>query len=112
MMKALTKLEEGVLLTILKLKDEAYIVSIKDQLERFTNKNLSFGALYVSLNRLIKHGCLESRIGESSSVRGGKAKKYYRLTKDGILALKDIRLRQRLMWKDFDNLADKWLGAQ
>jgi len=108
-MRFLTKLEEGVLLTILKLKDDAYIVSIKDQLERFTGKNLSFGALYVSLNRLIKYGYLESSIGESSSLRGGRAKKYYKLTKDGILALKDIRLLQSLMWKDFDNLADELL---
>jgi len=111
-MKVLTKLEEGVLLTILKLKDDAYIVSIKDQLERFTGKKLSFGALYVSLNRLIKYRYLEIHIGESSSVRGGRAKKYYRLTKDGILALKDIQLLQRLMWKDFDNLADELLEVQ
>ena len=110
-MRVFTKLEENVLLTILKLKDDAYIVSIKDRLERFTNKNLSFGALYVSLNRLIKYGYLESGIGESSSVRGGKAKKYYKLTKDGISALKDIRRLQRLMWKDFDNLADELLEA-
>lgn len=110
-MRVLTKLEENVLLTILKLKDNAYIVSIKDQLERFTNKNLSFGALYVSLNRLIKYGYLESHIGESSSVRGGRAKKYYKLTKNGILALKDIRQIQNLMWKDFENFTDESLEA-
>ncbi|MGD8535150.1 MAG: PadR family transcriptional regulator [Candidatus Aminicenantes bacterium] len=108
-MRVLTKLEENVLLTILKLKDDAYIVSIKDQIERFTSKNMSFGALYVSLNRLIKYGYLESYVGESSSVRGGKAKRYYRLTKDGILALMNIRRLQRLMWKDFDSLADEWI---
>ncbi len=110
-MRALTKLEENVLLTILKLKDDAYIVSIKDQLERFTRKKLSFGALYVSLNRLIKGGYLKSSIGESSSVRGGRAKKYYKLTKEGILILKDIRRVQSLMWKDFDNYADELLEA-
>lgn len=110
-MKVLTKLEEGVLLTILKLRDDAYIVSIKDQLEHFIDKKLSFGALYVSLNRLIKYGYLESYIGESSSVRGGRAKKYYRLKKAGILALKDIRKLQSLMWKDFENLADELLDA-
>jgi PadR family transcriptional regulator PadR len=106
-MRVLTKLEENVLLTILKLKDNAYIVSIKDQLEQFTGKKLSFGALYVSLNRLIKYGYLESDIGESSSKRGGRAKKYYRLTKDGISALKNIQRLQRLIWEDFDSLADE-----
>jgi len=102
-------LEENVLLTILKLKNDAYIVSIKDQLERSTGKNLSFGALYVALNRLIKYRYLESHIGESSSLRGGRAKKYYKLTKDGILTLKEIRQLHKLMWKDFDNLANKLL---
>jgi DNA-binding PadR family transcriptional regulator len=108
-MKTLTKLEESVLLTILKLKDNAYIVSIKEQLEKFSGKTVSFGALYVSLNRLIKYGNLECSIGESSSIRGGRAKKYYKLTKDGILALKNIRRLQRLMWKDFDSQASKLL---
>ena len=108
-MRVLTKLEENVLLTILKLKDEAYIVSIKDRLERLTDKNLSFGALYVSLNRLIKYGYLESGVGQSLSVRGGRAKKYYQLTKDGITALKDIRKLQNEMWKNFNDLANEAL---
>ena len=106
-MRVLTKLEENVLLTILKLKDNAYIVSIKDQLEQFSEKKLSFGALYVSLNRLIKYGYLESDIGESSSVRGGRAKKYYKLTKQGVITLKSIQRLQKLMWKDFDSLAEE-----
>ena len=108
-MRVLTKLEESVLLTILKLKDDAYIVSIKDQLECITSKNMSFGALYVALNRLIKYGYLESYIGESSSLRGGRAKKYYKLTRKGLLVLKDIRRLQNLMWKGFDNLAKELL---
>ena len=105
-------MEERILLTILKLKDNAYIVSIKDQLEHFTSKNMSFGALYVALNRLIKFGYLESYIGESSSLRGGRAKKYYKLTKKGVLVLKDIRQQQNQMWKGFDNLAAEWLEGQ
>lgn len=111
-MRFLTKLEESVLLTILKLKDDAYIVSIKDQLERFTSKNMSFGALYVALNRLIKYEYIESYIGESSSLRGGRAKKYYKLTKKGVLVLKDIRQLQNQMWKGFDNLTKELLEEQ
>jgi DNA-binding PadR family transcriptional regulator len=108
-MRVLTKLEESVLLTILRLKDDAYIVSIKDQLERFTGKDLSFGALYVSLNRLVKYGYLNSTVGQSLSVRGGRAKKYYKLTKDGVLALKNTRKLQNQMWKNFDDLANEVL---
>ena len=108
-MRVLTKLEENVLLIILKLKDDAYIVSIKDQLEHITGKNLSFGALYVSLNRLVKYGYLNSAVGQSLSVRGGRAKKYYKLTKDGISALQNTRKLQNQMWKNFDDLANEVL---
>jgi DNA-binding PadR family transcriptional regulator len=73
---------------------------------------MSFGALYVALNRLIKYRYLESYIGESSSLRGGRAKKYYKLTKKGVLALKDIRQLQNQMWKGFDNLTKEWLEGQ
>jgi len=106
-MRVLTKLEENVLLTILSLKDNAYIVSIKDQIEKYTGKNISFGALYVSLKRLISYGYLKTSFGESASMRGGKAKKYYHMTRDGILVLKEIQKLQKLMWKDFNNLADE-----
>ena len=109
-MNALTKLEENVLLTILKLQDNAYIVTIKDSLDDQTEKDISFGALYVSLNRLIKYGYLKSSIGESSSMRGGRAKKYYKITKSGVLALKEIQQLQAMMWEDFDRLSKELLG--
>ncbi len=110
-MKALTKLEENVLLTILKLKDNAYIVSIKEQLEEFMEKEISFGALYVSLDRLKKAGFLNSEVGESTSVRGGKAKKFYRLTSNGLTVLQEIQKRQKELWKDFNRLADEFIEA-
>ncbi len=111
-MKILTKLEENVLLTVLKLRDNAYIVAVKDRLEEFTGKNISFGALYVSLNRLIRYGYLLNTVGDSSSVRGGRAKKFYRMTEEGIIALKEIQKLQNSMWKDFNSLADEVLEGK
>jgi len=104
-MKALTKLEENVLLAILRLNDNAYIVSIKDHLEQNTGNTISFGALYVLLKRLTKYNFLENYVGESVSIRGGRAKKYYRITKNGIAALQEVRKVQDVMWNDFDRLA-------
>ncbi len=108
-MKVLTKLEENVLLMILRLKDNAYIVTIKERLEKHLDKNVSFGALYLSLNRLIRDGYLTSEIGASTSEKGGRAKKYYRLTREGILNLKEIQRLQRKLWEDFEKLADEIL---
>lgn len=110
-MIVLSKLEENVLLTILKLKDNAYIVSIKDLMEEFTGKNISFGALYVALNRLIRSGYLDSFVGDASAVRGGRAKKFYRITKEGILVLKDIQKLQNNMWQNFTRLSDAVLES-
>ncbi|MFC1564858.1 PadR family transcriptional regulator [candidate division KSB1 bacterium] len=111
-MKVLTKLEENVLLTVLKLKGNAYIVSIKENLEEYTGKNISFGALYVSLNRLKRDGYLNTYLGDSSSVRGGRAKKFYKLTKEGIGDLKEIQKLNRIMWQDFGKLADELTEAE
>lgn len=102
----LTKLDENVLLIILKLMDNAYIVTIKKNLEKYLDKSISFGALYLSLNRLVRDGYLKTEIGDSISVKGGRAKKFYRLTKDGVLMLKDTKKLQQIMWQDFDRLAD------
>lgn len=108
-MKILTKLEENVLLVILKLKDNAYIVTIKAGLEKFLGKNISFGALYLSLNRLTRDGFLRAEMGQSTSQKGGRAKKYYRLTKAGALKLKEIHRLQQRMWKGFEKLSDEVL---
>jgi DNA-binding PadR family transcriptional regulator len=108
----LTKLEEMVLLTILKLKDHAYIVTIRDQIENYTNKTISFGALHVSLTRLIRYKYLNSQVGESFSMRGGRSKKYYTLTKLGIAALQNTRQLQKRMWKDFNQLATEILETE
>ena len=109
-MKVLTKLEEHVLLVILKLEDGAYIVSIKTSLEKYLKKDISFGALYLSLNRLIREGYLTTEVGESAARKGGRAKKYYRMTREGALKLKEARGLQLKMWKGFDRLSEKYLG--
>jgi len=108
-MKILSKLEENVLLVILKLEDNAYIVTIKTTLEKYLKKNISFGALYLSLNRLTRDKYLRTEIGDPTSQKGGRAKKYYRITREGVLKLKEVHTLQRKMWGDFDKLSDKIL---
>ncbi|MBN1270749.1 MAG: PadR family transcriptional regulator [Candidatus Aminicenantes bacterium] len=108
-MNEISKLDENVLLIILSLKDNAYIVTIKTKLEKYLNKNISLGTLYLSLKRLTRDGYIFTKIGEAVSKQGGRAKKYYRLTPSGVMKLKEIRRLHMLMWKNFDNLADKAL---
>jgi PadR family transcriptional regulator PadR len=106
-MKLLTRHEEHVLLTILHLEDNAYLVTIKEYLKDQTSKELSFGTLYVSLKRLEKMGYIRHQVGEATSKRGGKAIKYYSVTKAGVRALEKTREVQDSMWKEFSRLAIK-----
>ncbi|MFC1492340.1 PadR family transcriptional regulator [candidate division KSB1 bacterium] len=107
-MKILTRHEEIVLLTILRLKDKAYLVTIKDMIKKYMDRDQSFGTLYVSLKRLKRYGYLSESVGAPTAKRGGKAVKYYRLTRDGITALKTIRKLHNAIWDDFSEIADEY----
>ena len=75
--------EELVLLAVGSLGDDAYGVSIKETLEEKTSKKPSIGALHSALYRLEEKGFLESTEGGATNERGGRRKKYYRLTAAG-----------------------------
>jgi len=84
--RALTQNELMVMFAILRQGDEAYGVSIRDELERRTGRKMTFGVLYNILVRLEQDGLLTSRDGEPTPERGGRAKKYFSLTAKGQLA--------------------------
>jgi DNA-binding PadR family transcriptional regulator len=99
MKKYLTRADEILLLSVYRLQDEAYGVTIrKDVLER-TGKKLSFGALWVSLDNLSKRGYLAKSQADASPTRGGRGKLYYRLTPAGLAALQRVRDLQQSLWE-------------
>jgi DNA-binding PadR family transcriptional regulator len=100
-MAYLTRQEEQVLMAVLNLEDKAYLVTIREQIKQFTGKSYSLGTIYVPLNRLEKKGYLDSFLGEPTGLRGGKAVKYYRITKQGLAALDKIRTLHHRMWENF-----------
>ena len=79
--------EELVLLTIGSLKDEAYGVTIKLDIEARAGRVPSIGALHSSLHRLEEKGFIKSREGGSTQVRGGRRKRFYTITAHGRRAL-------------------------
>lgn len=98
-MKTLTRPEEQILLAIYHLQDKAYLVNIRDMLKEITGKYLDVGTIYVPLKRLDHNGYLKSYFGQPTSVRGGKAIKYYRLTSKGFKALAEMKQLQDRLWK-------------
>ena len=90
-MKHLTRQEESILLAVFHLRDNAYLVTIRRFLKEQTGSPWSVGAVYVPLERLRKKGYLESFIGGSNARRGRNEIKYYKLTRSGLQALKEIK---------------------
>jgi DNA-binding PadR family transcriptional regulator len=97
-MKFPTRQEELVLLSVFRLKDNAYLISIQDHLDHFTGKEWSISSVYIPLSRLEKRGYLKTSVGEAVEKRGGKAIKYYRLTKTGLKALAELETINKTMW--------------
>jgi len=89
--------ETLLLLVILRLGDRAYGVAIRKELLDQAGKDIAIGAIYTGLDRLQQKGFVESWSGEPTPERGGRAKKFYRVTAPGRQALNEMqRAVQRL----------------
>jgi PadR family transcriptional regulator, regulatory protein PadR len=87
--QSLGEFEELVLLMVAALHDEAYGVSILENLEGKLGKKLNISAVHVALKRLEDKGFVKSRFGGITSDRGGRRKKFYVITALGKRMLDD-----------------------
>lgn len=95
----LGEFEELVLLTVAVLADEAYGVSIKEDIERRTTRQVSIGALHSTITRLEEKGFIKSWLGGATAERGGRRKRYFKLTGAGINALNKSKDLRDELWK-------------
>lgn len=95
----LGEFEEIVLLSVAILVDDAYGISIKGELKKRMGRDPSIGALHAALGRLEEKGFIESREGETTPERGGRRKRYYRVTKAGAKAMQEAKNLRDQMWK-------------
>jgi DNA-binding PadR family transcriptional regulator len=97
-------LEQMVLLAALHLGDEAYAVTIRRELERRTGRKVARGALYTVLERLEGKGFLTSRMGDPTPERGGRPKRFYRVSPSGVKALKGSRESMVRLWRGLESV--------
>ena len=98
-MKAyLGEFEELVLLTIATLGDDAYGVSIQQDLETRCNRSISIGALHSTITRLEEKGFLKSWLGGATQERGGRSKRYYEITQAGKKAVTETKNMRDELW--------------
>lgn len=79
----LGSLEHIVLLAVMRLGEEAYGITVRREIESTAGRDLSVGAVYATLVRLESKGFVKSFAGEPTAERGGRAKRYFRVTPDG-----------------------------
>lgn len=83
----LAEFELYVMLAVARLGEDAYGVSIRQEIEARTGRPVSVGALYSTLGRLGDKGLVAFRVSDPRPVPGGRARKYCRLTPQGEAAL-------------------------
>src|SRR5690242_14891754 len=93
------RLELEILWTVIRLGENAYGVPIADELESRGGRRLSVGALYGTLDRLEGKGLLASRFGDPTPERGGRAKRYFRVTADGKRVAQEGREALEGVWR-------------
>lgn len=98
----LGEFEQLVLLALMPVGTHAYGLAICKDIEQRTGRAVPIGGTYAALDRLEEKGHVESWLGEPTPERGGRAKRYYRITGLGestlnqsIQAIEAMRLRKR-----------------
>ena len=104
-MKDLSKAEEMILLAIWRLKDNAYGVTVRRQIKETAGKDYTYGTLYGLLEQLVRKGFVVRIEGEPSPERGGRRKTFYKLTPDGVQALKRAKEIHHAVWSGIDELS-------
>lgn len=98
----LGEFEQLVLFALLRLGDHAYGVTVRREIEERTGREVTVGAVYATLDRLEAKGLVDSREGEPIPVRGGRARRYFRLLPEGARALEATRAMLGRMWEGVD----------
>ncbi len=102
---AIGEFEEIVMLTVAVLYDNAYGITIKEEIENRLDRTVSVGAMRTALKRLEKKGFLRSAFGEATAVRGGKRKRFYKVTPYGKHALEQVMETRQRLWKAIPSIA-------
>ena len=93
--------ELHVLLAMLRQREETYSVPLVLELERRTGRAVSQAAVFIALGRLEKKGLVVSRLDEPD---GGRVRRYFKLTKQGLAVVKEQRLEHARLWRGFERL--------
>jgi DNA-binding PadR family transcriptional regulator len=99
--------EEMVLLSILQVGEDAYGVSILEEIRSRTGRAVLRPAVYVALSRLEEKGMVSRRAGAGAPGRSGRARTFYRVTPSGLEAVRQSRQALLRMWDGLETVLDE-----
>jgi PadR family transcriptional regulator PadR len=105
MAKFMTRNEEIILLAILKLKGNAYGVSIRKQIYLDMGDKWSFASIYQPLDNLVRKKYVRRIKGDPTARRGGKSKFYYEITPEGNRGLQKLKEAHEQVWSDIPEIS-------
>lgn len=95
----LGEFEEIVLLTVAILGEDAYGVTVTQELEQKTGRAVGFSSIHTTLQRLEEKGFLSSRMGGATAERGGRRKRFFEVTALGRRALREVKQVREELWR-------------
>jgi len=102
--QCLGEFELLVMLTIIRLGEDAYGVPISRKIEQQTGRSVAFGTVYPTLERLQKKSFVRSNLGEATPERGGRAKRYLRVTSTGLRTVRETKQSIIRLWRGLREL--------
>jgi PadR family transcriptional regulator PadR len=105
-MEDLTIYESIFLIVILRLEENSYGVTIREEASKIKGRTLSYGTTYSYLDQLSRKGYVTKKVGQPTAERGGRRKIFYKLSPSGIKALKSAYNLQSAIWKDAPAILD------
>jgi PadR family transcriptional regulator, regulatory protein PadR len=93
-----------ILLALIRLGDNAYGVPITKEIEERSGRGVSVASVYTALERLSEKGFVASELGEPTPERGGRAKRFFRITAKGMREVRDTRRVLMNFWQGLAGL--------
>jgi len=95
----LGEFELVVILAVIRLGAGAYGVPISREIEEQTGRDVAFGTVYSTLERLQRKGFVRSDLGDATPERGGRAKRYFRVTQTGLRTVRETKQNLSKLWR-------------
>lgn len=99
MAEQLGAFEQAVLLAVVRLGEEAYGRAVLKEVRTRLDRDVAAGAVHATLERLESKKMVSSRLGSGTPIRGGRARRFYRLQPNGLRALNDARAAIESLWQ-------------